>query len=282
MADRSNWGVRWGEALYRIEIVTLILEAFKYYQEVEIQKNSMKYLEYSKDYESCRKAADLIRIIFNKDINPSELMKTENDISNSLIDSYIKLQDSLRYFPSPRYPYEKEDILSVLAYLYHHNYWLRMKCYDYSIFSYKVFDVFREKRMIHRRGVKWLINESSEYCLWNGKTKHVDTMGFRHTFREIEKVFDEIIEKRKRRKEKKMKEHIAIKEYVDTMYAKILEETTKRFKDGSIPHESWQYLDDIIEQANKVVELKHHYGKDVTVEMKCIMELENIRKENEK
>lgn len=32
-----------------------------------------------------------------------------------------------------------------------------------------------------------------------------------------------------------MKEHIAIKEYVDTMYAKILEETTKRFKDGSIP-----------------------------------------------
>lgn len=48
------------------------------------------------------------------------------------------------------------------------------------------------------------------------------------------------------------------------------------------PHESWQYLDDIIEQANKVVELKHHHGKDVTVEMKCIMELENIRKENEK
>lgn len=27
-----------------------------------------------------------------------------------------------------------------------------------------------------------------------------------------------------------MKEHIAIKEYVDTMYAKILEETTKRFR----------------------------------------------------
>lgn len=81
---------------------------------------------------------------------------------------------------------------------------------------------------------------------------------------------------------KEQEKYIAIKEYVDTMYAKILEETTKRFKDGSIPHESWQYLDDIIEQANKVVELKHHYGKDVTVEMKCIMELENIRKENEK
>ncbi len=203
MADRSNWGVRYGEALYRIEIVMLIIESFKYYQEVEIQKNSMKYLEYSKDYESCRKAADLIRIIFNKDINPSELMKTENDISNSLIDSYVKLRDSLKHFPSVRYPYEKEDILSVLAYLYHHNYWLRMKCYDYSIFSCKVFDVFREKRMIHRRGVKWLINESSEYCLWNDKTKHVDTMAFRHTFREIEKAFNEIIEKRKRRKEKK-------------------------------------------------------------------------------
>lgn len=200
MADRSNWGVRWGEALYRIEIVTLILEAFKYYQEVENQKNSMKYLEFSKDYESCRKAADLIRIIFNKDINPSESMKTENDISNSLIDSYAKLQDSLKHFPSVRYPYEKEDILAVLAHLYHHIFWLRIKCYEYSIFSYKVFDVFHEKRMFYNKGIKWLINESNSFCLWTGKTKHVDTMGFRRTFIKIEKVFDEIIEKRRKRK----------------------------------------------------------------------------------
>lgn len=200
MADRSNWGVRYGEALYRIEIVMLIIESFKYYQEVEIQKNSMKYLEYSKDYESCRKAADLIRIIFNKDINPSELMKTENDISNSLIDSYVKLRDSLKHFPSVRYPYEKEDILAVLAHLYHHNFWLRIKCYEYSIFSYKVFDVFHEKRMFYNKGIKWLINKSNSFCLWTGKTKHVDTMGFRRTFRNIEKVFDEIIEKRRKRK----------------------------------------------------------------------------------
>ena len=202
-ADRSNWGVRWGEALCRIEIVMLIIESFKYYQEVETEKAAMKYLKYSKDYKSCERAADMIRMLFNRDVNPSELMHTEDDISNSLIDSYIKLQDSLRYFPSPRYPYEKEDILSVLAYLYHHNYWLRMKCYDYNIFSCKVFDVFQGKRMIHSRGVKWLINESSEYCLWNGKTKHVDTMGFRGTFRKIEKAFNEIIEKRRKRKEKR-------------------------------------------------------------------------------
>lgn len=203
MADRSNWAVRWSEALYRIEIVTLILEAFKYYQEVEIQKNSMKYLEFSKDYESCRKAADLIRIIFNKDINPSELMKTENDISNSLIDSYVKLRDSLKHFPSVRYPYEKEDILAVLAHLYHNIFWLRIKCSEYCIFSYKVFNVFHEKRMRYNGGVKWLINESSEYSLWSGKTKHVDTKGFRRTFRKIEKAFNEIIEKRRKRKEKK-------------------------------------------------------------------------------
>lgn len=63
--------------------------------------------------------------------------------------------------------------------------------------------VFHGKRMIYSRGVKWLINESSEYCLWDGKTKHVDTMGFRGTFRKIEKAFNEIIEKRRKRKEKK-------------------------------------------------------------------------------
>lgn len=73
-----------------------------------------------------------------------------------------------------------------------------------------------------------------------------------------------------------------IKEYVDVMYVKILKETTKRFKDGTIPHDSWQYLDEIIENANRIIELKNENGKDVTVEMECIMELENIRKENEK
>lgn len=201
--DRSNWGVRWGEALYRIEIVMLIIESFKYYQEVENEKAAMKYLKYSKDYKSCEQAADMIKMLFNREVNPSELIHTEDDISNSLIDSYIKLQDSLRYVPTPRYPYEKEDILSVLAYLYHNNYWLRMKCYEYSIFSYKVFDVFHEKRMFYNKGIKWLINESREYCLWTDKTKHVDTMGFRRTFRKIEKAFNEIIEKRRKRKEKK-------------------------------------------------------------------------------
>ena len=91
MADRSNWGVRYGEALYRIEIVMLIIESFKYYQEVETEKAAMKYLKYSKDYKSCEQAADMIRMLFNRDVNPSELMHTEDDISNSLIDSYIKL-----------------------------------------------------------------------------------------------------------------------------------------------------------------------------------------------
>lgn len=163
----------------------------------------MKYKEFSTDYSSCEKAADIINMLFNRNIKPEELIETEDDISNKLIDAYQKLKDSLRHFSSPRYPYEKEDILSVLAYLYHHNYWLRMKCYDYNIFSCKVFDVFHGKRMIYSRGVKWLINESSEYCLWNGKTRNVDTMAFRHTFREIEKAFNEIIEKRRKRKEKK-------------------------------------------------------------------------------
>lgn len=69
-----------------------------------------------------------------------------------------------------------------------------------------------------------------------------------------------------------------IKEYVDVMYAKILKETTKWFKDGTIPHDSWQYLDNIIEDAHKVIQFKRENGKNATVETGCVAELEEIRK----
>lgn len=198
--DRSNWGVRWRESLHRIEIVYIIIEAFGYYQEVNIYKNVMKC---SQDYDSCEKAANMINMIFNQDVKPTELMNTEDELSNKLLDSYKGLTDSLKCLPSANYPYEKEDIMAVLAYLYHHNSLLRMKCYDYYVFMGKIFRVFRSKRQYYCLGIKWLIGESYEYCFWNGRTRHVDTMGFRHTFREIEKAFNEIIEKRKKRKEKK-------------------------------------------------------------------------------
>ena len=198
--DRRNWDVRRNEALYRIEIVHLIINSFKYYQEVETYKNVMKF---SQDYDSCEKAVQMIRILFNQDVKPKELMKTEDELSNDLLDSYKGLKDSLKHFPSVRYPYDKEDILSVLAYLYHNSTWLRMKCYDYSIFMPKVFNVFSGKRQFLYHNVKWLIEQSYEYCFWNGNIKHIDTLMFRATFIKIEKAFNEIIEKRKKRKAQK-------------------------------------------------------------------------------
>lgn len=200
VTGRRNWGVRWGEAIYRIEIVYQIIEAFIPYMQMKMNEEMLKH---EQKYEDAEGASQLIKILCNQDVKPEKLMHTEDDIVNKILEHYEELKKALVHFPSVRYPYDKEDVMSVLAYLYHHNIWLRMKCFDYWLFISKVFDVFKTKRCPCTNGIKWLINESVEFCIWNGKIKHVDTAAFRHTFREIEDAFQMIVEKRKKRKKKK-------------------------------------------------------------------------------
>lgn len=192
-------GIRWGRQQYRIEVVYLMLRYFSHYFMMKSYAECARHEKY--DIKDAESLSSFISDAFKLDCKPEDFISTTNEMANKAIEEYKKLDEILNhYFPSVRFPIDREDVIATLAYLYNKSIILKMKHMDFLFFIKYVEYAYHTRT----RGVKWLLDMSLETCIWNGGfTRHMDTMLFRKTFILIEEKLEQVIQKRLKRKNKK-------------------------------------------------------------------------------
>lgn len=192
-------GIRWGRQQYRIKVVYLMLRCYSHYF---MMKSHAACARHEKlDMKDAESLSAFISAAFKLDCKPENFINSTNELADKAIEEYKKLDEILNnYFPSVRFPIDREDVISTLAYLYNNNILLKMKHVDFLFFIQDVEYAYHTRT----KGVKWLKEMCLETCIWNGGfTRRTDTMLFRRSFILIEQKLNEIIQKRLRRKNKK-------------------------------------------------------------------------------
>lgn len=203
----TKTNIRWGRQQYRIEVVHLILECFSHYF---MMKNHAQMARTGyKDITSAEKLSSFINDAFKQESKPDDFIITMDESSNKAIEEYEKLEEILnRYFSSTRCQFEKKDVISTLAYLYHNNIILKIRHYDFLFFVQWVQYAYQNRI----KNIEELVEKSIEICVWNGGTiRHADTKLFRRIFIDIEKSLRSIQQKRLERYWKKYKKTVATK-----------------------------------------------------------------------
>lgn len=178
--------------------------------------NAKASLMENTNYDQAVAMSSFFSKLFNMYISPDEIMSDANSLANKAIYEYCTLIEILdTYFPSDRYPYEKEDIMAVLNHLVSKDLMLRRKYISFLFFIRDVESVFHDRIM----GVRYLREKSIEVSIWNNnRIKRVDTVFFRSQFIRIEVLLDEIHKKREVRKLKKKHDKVTPPHITDSGY----------------------------------------------------------------
>lgn len=110
-------GIRWGRQQYRIEVVYLMLRCYSHYF---MMKSNAACARHEKlDMKDAESLSAFISAAFKLDCKPENFLNSTNELADKAIEEYKKLDEILNhYFPSVRYPIDREDVIATLAYLY--------------------------------------------------------------------------------------------------------------------------------------------------------------------
>lgn len=97
------------DKLYNLFLVSNIVETFGYYTEFKLYEESIKYEE---NIENIENISHLINIISVDNISISNIIKTKDEKTNDLIDSYTKLNDSIKMLKE-KYNLDKDTITKI-------------------------------------------------------------------------------------------------------------------------------------------------------------------------
>lgn len=185
----------------RIETVYIMLRCFSHYNMMHM------YMHGARNGNTDMHTVGVMTSVFNKmykmELDVFDMLVFSNDMADKAIEEYSKLNELIdSYFPSERYRYSKECIISALSYLYQHDITLRNRYIDFIFFIRHV----EEKCHLRERGsIASLKNKCIETCMNDNEvyTRHCDSVHFRRTFIRIEETLERISEIRKKRKRKK-------------------------------------------------------------------------------
>lgn len=185
----------------RIETVYIIMRCFSHYNMMQM------YIHGARNGNTDRSAVDAMTHSFKKmyrmELDSYDIMHFSNDMANKAVEEYSQLYELLEsYFPSKRYPYSKECIISVLSHLYHHDITLRSRYIDFIFFIRYVEEIYHFRpdhavMFLKNKCIQTCIGEDGVYMI------HCDSVHFRRTFLRIEDTLDRISDQRKKRERKK-------------------------------------------------------------------------------